>query len=172
MAAKPEGWGETPLSVQWAWPSAITYQERFDAMEAFCRVLVEAYSSFPRQGIRWRSANAFLEHGLPGILSQFNERHRADAEPMPYLAALICCSAFDIALHDAYGVLHEVPTYETYNAKYMSQDLSKFLRSAPDASVSFAGKYPEDFLVKQHSRVAAGVASGWRKGLARGIGDR
>ena len=36
---------------------------------------------------------------------------------MPYLAALVCCSPFDIALHDAYGRLHGVPTYDTYNAR-------------------------------------------------------
>ena len=42
---------------------------------------------------------------------------------MPWLAALVCCSAFDLALHDAYGVLHGVPTYETYNAEYMNADL-------------------------------------------------
>ena len=32
---------------------------------------------------------------------------------MPYLAALICASAFDIALYDAYGNLHGVDIYET-----------------------------------------------------------
>ena len=39
---------------------------------------------------------------------------------MPWLAALVCCSAFDVALHDAYGVLHNVPTYQTYNREFMS----------------------------------------------------
>jgi len=29
---KAQGWGETPLSVQWAWPSSLGYQERCDAM--------------------------------------------------------------------------------------------------------------------------------------------
>ena len=66
---------------------------------------------------------------------------------MPYLAALICASAFDIALHDAYGNLHNVDIYETYNAKYMNRDLASFLEPAEDSSVSFEGKYPEDFFV-------------------------
>ena len=62
--------------------------------------------------------HAFLAGRLPGLL---DERRRpraadADAEPMPWLAALVCSSAFDLALHDAYGVLHGVPTYQTYNA--------------------------------------------------------
>ena len=29
------GWGETPLSVQWVWPSGLTYQERHEALKDF-----------------------------------------------------------------------------------------------------------------------------------------
>ncbi len=66
---------------------------------------------------------------------------------MPWLAALVCCSAFDLALHDAYGVLHGVPVYDTYNAEYMNADLSTYLIPADGSDVRFAGKYPADFLV-------------------------
>ncbi|MEZ4663788.1 MAG: hypothetical protein R2911_40155 [Caldilineaceae bacterium] len=50
---------------------------------------------------------------LPAQLAKLN-RQRGPTEPMPWLAALVCCSAFDIALHDAYGVLHQMPVYQTY----------------------------------------------------------
>ena len=30
-----EGWGETPLSVQWAWPSALPYEVRHSALKRF-----------------------------------------------------------------------------------------------------------------------------------------
>jgi L-alanine-DL-glutamate epimerase-like enolase superfamily enzyme len=66
---------------------------------------------------------------------------------MPYLAALVCCSAFDIALHDAFGMLHGVPVYETYNTTYMNMDLATFLSPAEDTAISFGGAYPADFLV-------------------------
>ncbi|MHC5537305.1 enolase C-terminal domain-like protein, partial [Singulisphaera rosea] len=62
-----------------------------------------------------------------------------------WLAALVCNSAFDLALHDAYGVLHGVPTYSTYNARYMNADLAHYLTPADGADVSFDGLYPEDF---------------------------
>ena len=71
---------------------------------------------------------------------------------MPWLAALVCNSAFDLALHDAYGVLHGVPTYETYNAQYMNADLRALPDPAPGADVSFQGQYPEDFLVRPRPR--------------------
>ena len=34
--AAPKGWGETPLSVAWVWPSALTWEERETRMQDFC----------------------------------------------------------------------------------------------------------------------------------------
>jgi L-alanine-DL-glutamate epimerase-like enolase superfamily enzyme len=67
---------------------------------------------------------------------------------MPWLAALVCCSAFDIALHDAYGALHKLPVYETYNARFMNKDLAHYLKPADKVDVSFRRKYPADFFAK------------------------
>jgi L-alanine-DL-glutamate epimerase-like enolase superfamily enzyme len=146
-----EGWGETPLSVQWAWPSCITYQERYDAMEAFCRVVAEAFAGLDVFGHAIEVGHAFLEESLPRLLEQFNRR-RADREAMPHLAALICASPFDIALHDAYGVLNGVPTYDTYKARFMNLDLAAMLEPA-EKEVSFVGRFPEDYLVKPRKDV-------------------
>jgi len=66
---------------------------------------------------------------------------------MPWLAALVCCSVFDQALHDAYGILLDRPVYETYGPEFVSRDLGAFLKSAAGADVSFEGKYPHDFLL-------------------------
>jgi len=66
---------------------------------------------------------------------------------MPWLAALVCCSPFDIALHDAYGILHRKPVYETYGPPYLSHDLADFLDPAVDCGVDFHGRYPRDYLV-------------------------
>jgi L-alanine-DL-glutamate epimerase-like enolase superfamily enzyme len=75
---------------------------------------------------------------------------------MPWLAALVCCSAFDLALHDAFGVLHQVPVYETYNARYMNADLAVFVTPADGAAADFHGRYPEEFLARSRpNRVPA-----------------
>jgi len=139
---KAQGWGETPLSVQWAWPSSLSYQERCEAMQLFCRMLAEAWAGLDRQGHPIELGNAFIESILPGLLKRFNERR----EPMPWLAALVCCSAFDIALHDAYGQLLGRDVYSTYNAKFMNTDLSAFFEPDEGVDFSFVGKYPADFL--------------------------
>ena len=141
-----EGWGETPLSVQWVWPSTLPYEEREAALKDFTIKLAEAWSLFNVGGHPIEVGHAFIEKKLPKLLDQFN-RGRTGREPMPWLAALVCCSPFDIALHDAYGVLHQRPIYETYTSEFMTHDLAHYLVPAEDAQVSFAGKWPADFLV-------------------------
>ena len=140
-----EGWGETPLSVQWVWPSALSYEEREKALKAFSVQLANAWATFSQNGHPFEVGHAFLETELPELLGAFN-RQRAGSEPMPLLAALVCCSAFDIALHDAFGAHHGAPVYDTYTAEFMNADLAHYLTPAEDADVSFSGKYPADFL--------------------------
>jgi hypothetical protein len=139
-----EGWGETPLSVQWVWPSSLSYEERHEALKAFCIKLAKAWKDFRVSGHPVEIGHVFQETRLRELLLEFNQKR---IEPMPWLAALVCCSAFDTALHDAYGTLHEIPVYNTYNAEFMNADLSHFIAPAEGANVSFDGRYPADFLV-------------------------
>jgi L-alanine-DL-glutamate epimerase-like enolase superfamily enzyme len=142
------GWGETPLSVQWVWPSALSYEARHGVLREFTERLAVAWARFATSGHPIEVGATFTQQVLPGQLNALNRDRGPDAEPMPWLAALVCSSAFDLALHDAYGVLHGVPVYETYHAGYMNADLAQHLTPAEGSDVSFAGKYPADFLVK------------------------
>lgn len=144
-----EGWGETPLSVQWVWPSALPYEPRHAALKEFCQVLARAWAGFESRGHAMEVGHDFIEHALPALLQHFNEQR--GGEPMPWLAALVCCSVFDQALHDAFGHSVGRPIYETYHAGFMSRDLASLLVTKESSgradSVSFAGKFPADFLV-------------------------
>jgi L-alanine-DL-glutamate epimerase-like enolase superfamily enzyme len=144
-----EGWGETPLSVQWVWPSATAYEERHAALKSFCIELTDLWASIRTPGHPLELGHDFVETVLPGWLQGFNQRQRRGKEPMPWLAALVCCSPFDLAVHDAYGQLHGCPAYETYHAGFMNRDLAYYLQPAPRSGVSFSGKYPADFLTAQ-----------------------
>ena len=145
--SRADGWGETPLSAQWAWPSSSPFAEREACMEDFCVRLAPAWRALEDGGHPMELGASFHDHELPRLLEELNhERAARGEEPMPWLAALVCLSAFDIALHDAYGVLHGVPTYETYTAEYMNRDLSSYLVPLPDGPFSFEGKYPSDYL--------------------------
>lgn len=142
-----EGVGETPLSVQWVWPSVISYEERHDALISFSELLVPFCKSIHGSGHAVELGHNLVFEKLPSLLTQFNDRERSGLEPLPWLAALVCVSAFDIALHDAYGVVNEIPTYQSYGVKYLNFDLSRFLEPVRESVISFDGKYPSDFLI-------------------------
>jgi len=141
-----EGWGETPLSAQWAWPGELSYADRHRTMAAFCRQLAATWARFPVKGHPLEIGYAFLHRALPDLLASDNGTPHRAAEAMPWLAALVCCSAFDQALYDAYGVLLSRPVYDTFTGDFMSRDLASYLRDARGRADAFAGRHPCDHL--------------------------
>ena len=127
------GWGETPLSVQWVWPSALGYEPRHAALKSFCELLAKEWAQFDRYGHALEIGHDFQEHVLPRLLKEFNLTRGGEA--MPWLAALVCCSLFDLAAHDAYGQLLGRPVFETYSSEFISRDLASFLTPANGAGV-------------------------------------
>ena len=132
------GRGETPLSVAWAWPSELSFAFRERMMMDFCRTLEKEY--LVENTDPMSAGYAFLTRRLPEIHARFNREHAVE---MPHLAALICTSAFDIALHDAFGRSLALPTFQTYHAKFMEHDLAWFYDDP-----AFRGKYPRDYFVR------------------------
>lgn len=146
---RTSGWGETPLSVGWVWPSQLSYEERHQALRALSLEIARAWLKSPvAPGHPMEVGHRFQAEVLPKVVGDFNNRESREHEKVPLLAALVCTSAFDLALHDAYGVLHGVPTYETYNQQFMNVPLHVFLKPAQGSDVSFADRWPEEFLVR------------------------
>ena len=144
-----QGWGESPLSAPWAWPSDVPLPEREAALRQFCCEVLEAWSAYDAGGHPLALGHAFLRETLPKLLLSFNARRHAGSQ-MPYLAALMCCAPFDIALHDAYGHATGRPVYDCYSSSDMSEDLAAYLGEA-----DFKGLYPSDFLSYGVSRIPA-----------------
>lgn len=142
------GWGETPLSVTWVWPGTLTYGERYEALLDFCRALTGHWASNDARGQALEIGHAFQQQELRTLWQETNSA-RGDREPMPWLAALVCCSAFDLALHDAAGLLLDRPVYATYGADLLRRDLARYLRPARGAAVSFKDLRPDAFLRSQ-----------------------
>ena len=95
----------------------------------------QALMVFPLLIRRWRDVIngglSIMEIGHTLIMEDFkllesNQSKRPHSEPMPWLAALVCASALDLALHDAFGVVNQVSTYQSYGKEFFSQDLSTF----------------------------------------------
>lgn len=141
-----EGWGETPLSIQWCWPSSLSYNRRHELLLDFCRKLAREWAHFSIAGHPLEVGSDFLNSRLESLRDESN-RGNPSEETIPYLAALVCASAFDIALHDAYGNLHQRDIYDTYTDEFLNRDLASYLEPATNSLVSFGDRYPQEFLI-------------------------
>ncbi|MCS1410832.1 MAG: hypothetical protein M2R45_04027 [Verrucomicrobia subdivision 3 bacterium] len=141
-----DGWGETPLSVQWVWPQEGNFEERDQSLKDFCAQLVTAWARFEHYGDPVDVGITFQEQVLRPLHAAFN-RSRADDDQMPWLAALVCCSLFDLAVHDAFGKALDRPVYQTYSGQYLNRPLSDYLEAVNDARQPFHDRFPCDFLV-------------------------
>lgn len=145
------GWGEVPLSVQWTWPGALSYESRHTAMKQFSERLAYAWVECGFWGHPMEIGCDFLNQVQPKELDAFNAKRGGEA--MPQLSGLVCCAAFDAAVHDAFGNLHDVDIYDTYNSKWMTRDLGELIEREPyydvreDRVRTLAGLFPADFLV-------------------------
>lgn len=139
------GWGETPLSVAWLWPSDTPPSQRDERLRDFCRLIARALAGFPECGHPMEISRIFITDILPDLLTESNRRHPDD--PIPLLAALACFSPFDIALHDAYAKRACVFVYDIYGPAFMNHDLSWYYRD--DHGQEFRDKYPDDFLIRR-----------------------
>lgn len=143
-----EGWGETPVAVSWTWPTPhVTVADRTERMKAFSLLLGERLAAFDHWGHPMEVGYDFQKQGLLPALAEANAQ--AGGAEMPYLAALVCLSAFDIALHDAYGNLLGKDIYDCYGPDFISRDLADFVTPVEGSPVDFRGKYVQDFLVRQ-----------------------
>jgi L-alanine-DL-glutamate epimerase-like enolase superfamily enzyme len=140
------GWGETPLSVQWSWPSAADCARREAAMIRLSLACTRAIAGFREAGHALEIGDAFRHAVLPTLAAESGEP--ALAEPIPELASLVCLSAVDLAVHDAYGIAHGIDTYKTYGADHLSRDLADLLGGdlAAEDRDTFRGRHPADFL--------------------------
>lgn len=141
------GWGETPLSVSWVWPSTLSVAARLQRMRDFSVDLAARLPRHPAQGHPMEIGWDFVEGPLALMTQMANAA--AGGPEMPYLASLVAFSAFDIAIHDAFANLHGVDVYETYGPEFMNRDLAGFLVPEKGSGVDFRGRYPRDFFVAE-----------------------
>jgi L-alanine-DL-glutamate epimerase-like enolase superfamily enzyme len=117
-----KGFGSMPLGNVWAWPTrTLTYDQTLQAMQEFAGDTAGLYAGHKDAGHPIDITHALepdLLRSTPG---------GGLAEPMPALAKLVVASAFDAALHDAYGKLHGLNCYKTYGPEFVRHDLGHYL---------------------------------------------
>ena len=136
------GAGSMPLGNVWAFPSrTLTYDQTLGAMRFLASRVAADY-----RGCGLSGHPIDITHRLePELLlagADFTALHQW-TEPVPKLAVLVVASAFDAALHDAYGKLHGLNCYRTYTREFLPNDLGHYL------GTEFDGLHLSDFVSQQ-----------------------
>lgn len=129
------GFGSMPLGNVWSFPSArLSFDQTLSAMRQLSLSLRILIGSSGAEG-----HPIAINHQLE---PQYFETAAAIPldEPIPPLCTLVVSSAFDAAIHDAYGKALGISCYETYGPEYMAHDLATYLDS------QFENEYPEDYI--------------------------
>jgi L-alanine-DL-glutamate epimerase-like enolase superfamily enzyme len=133
------GFGSMPLGNVWSFPSRVL---GYDATLAAMKALVE------RVG-RIVGGCTTVGHPIDLAWTLEPEFHKAAvevsaelqlAEPIPPLCTLVVASAFDAAVHDAFGKVHGLNCYQTYGPDFLTHDLGHYLGR------EFAGETLQQYL--------------------------
>lgn len=116
------GFGSMPLGNVWAWPSK---QLRYDETLAHMKTVADAVANCYRNWDVFSHPIRFA-HQVEKWVGQLAVETRT-GEEMPCLATLVVNSAFDAALHDAYGKVHGLNCYRTYGPPFFDDDLGDYL---------------------------------------------
>jgi len=123
---KGKGVGSMPLGNVWAWPTKeLTYDQTLAGMKYIAGRLTGPYRMSGLSGHPIDITDE-LEPRFFLPASDFAQMNKL-AQPVPKLATLVVASAFDAALHDAYGKLHGLNCYQTYSDEFLHNDLGHYL---------------------------------------------
>lgn len=136
------GFGSMPLANTWSFPSrGLSFAQTQDAMHVLSQRLAKVCGEFTEFGHPVELGIELEELFLAAAAEVSRELQLA--RPIPKLCTLVCGSAFDAALHDAFGKLHSLNCYHTYTRELMNCDLGTWL------GAGFAGEYPDAWLRRE-----------------------
>ncbi len=131
------GFGSMTLGNAWAFPAA-SQEVGLGAMRTLAGQLRTVTANCDETGHPidlFRVLEPAYERAAEGV-----SRESALPAAIPKLCTLVVASAFDAAVHDAYGKVFGLNCYATYSAEFMTRDLSH------DLGAAFAGEYPDRYV--------------------------
>ena len=138
-AAGREAWGfgSMTLGSTWSFP-AVPYDVGLGAMIALAGEMRRLTAACDEQGHPIDLFRVLEPEYLRAAAAV--SRARELSVPIPKLCTLVVASAFDDAVHDAYGKAFSASSYETYGPSFMSRDLSH------DLGPEFKGEYLDRYV--------------------------
>jgi L-alanine-DL-glutamate epimerase-like enolase superfamily enzyme len=120
------GFGSMTMGNMWAFPSqTMSYDDTLEAMKALAYRIRTAIDDSEE----WGHPIDLFHAQEPAFLAAAAEISAARrlAQPIPKLATLVVASAFDAAIHDAFGKVNGRNVYDTYGPDLLPNDLSTYL---------------------------------------------
>lgn len=140
-----KGFGSMPLGNIWAFPSkTMSYDTTMGAMQALSEQIAGVTRGYKEFGHPIDITLA-LDPVYRKLAADVSERLHL-AEPIPPLCTLVTASAFDAAIHDAFGKAHGVNCYHTYGPEFMKYDLGHYL--GPE----YKGEFPVRYVSQEPKR--------------------
>jgi L-alanine-DL-glutamate epimerase-like enolase superfamily enzyme len=140
--ASGRGFGSMPLGNVWSFPSrALSYDDTLQAMKALTERIAKITAAYKEPGHPIDLNHALEPQYLQAAVEVGRQLHLA--EPIPKLCTMVVASAFDAALHDAFGKVHGRNCYLTYGPDFMTHDLSRYLGPA------FRGEHLDRYVMKE-----------------------
>ncbi len=140
--AHATGIGSMPVGNIWAWPtSKLTGDQTETAMKEFAERITQMATEVPH-----------FAHPLELMFDLAAEYHHLGQtvcaghqfdETFPKLAELVAASPLDAAVHDAYGRVHNINSYDALSSEFMNDDLSDYLDD------QFKGEYLDQYTLRQ-----------------------
>jgi L-alanine-DL-glutamate epimerase-like enolase superfamily enzyme len=136
------GFGSMTMGNLWAFPSrTMSYDTTLGAMKELAGRIAGLLGACAETGHPLDIA-LVLEPEYLRAAAEVSRALKLD-EPIPKLCTLVVASAFDAALHDAFGKLHGRNAYRTYGPDLMTHDLGRYL------GADFAGERLDRYLLER-----------------------
>lgn len=137
-----KGFGSMPLGNVWAFPSRVLdYNATLGAMRALAGRIAKLTGEYREWGHPIEINHQLEPEYLKAAAAVTQELKLA--QPIPKLCTLVTASAFDAALHDAYGKALGLSSYQTYTRELMGHDLARYLGN------DFKGEALQPYIMKQ-----------------------
>ena len=137
-----KGFGSMPLGNVWSFPSRVLdYNATLGAMRALAERISKITGGYREYG-HPIELNYQLEPEYLKAAAAVTQELKL-AQPIPKLCTLVTASAFDAALHDAYGKALGMSSYQTFTRKLMGCDLARYLNN------DFKGEELQSYVMRQ-----------------------
>ncbi len=136
------GFGSMPVGNVWAWPSEkVSTDQAEKAMMLFSERACDLATLYPDF-----SDPIDIVHSVSGEyghLAKTIEHELKLGDSMPELAELVAASPLDAAIHDGFGRVNQLNSYNALSKKFINHDLSEYLDD------QFKGEYLDKYTLRE-----------------------